>query len=672
MGQPSPMALDSSDRLHLAVKKRKVDIEEDCSSHENLLLGSQESGQARADNSQTSFKAAALNGLSFEDNEDDEIDSNSIIQNAQGPDMFGISEEQDAFPDSMAGTGESLGSQQFPSPSQQLRRNRSLGISFGDDDDDEVENLDEPVSFQKSRSQRELDYNFEALMPFPPQNRPFSSAVASAEAALSKTLLDQSRSRTAATARPNLSTSWGSRTLTTAASATAARSAPNSFDSASHDFSEIPVNSFGFAKAVSSNGTYLYFPKKKNAVLAPLSSSTGKLLSDRISKLMDDVREKIKFNEAVRRNNEELALGLNEDLVVAGESNNVMESKKKVEKKLWVDKYAPKLYVDLVGDEQINRAVLSWVKSWDFCVFGKESKSTLAREDDATRGRFKHKNPTVPPPVIDKKKRPEKRILLLSGPPGLGKTTLAHVIANHAGYNVIEVNASVERTGSSVSTTINSALESQASFISKPSLVIIDEIDGVSSVGGDNSFITQLVALARGESKKKKSTIMKKKGKKNEKKAKELNRPIICICNDAHAPALRELLQVSLHIVLKPPVFQALAGRLNEICKWEGMESSLQSMMSLCEISQGDMRSAINTLQFLKRKSNKVFQKDIECLSVGNKDIAYGWSKVCHAIFQSPRSTGSRLEKERFKKSDSSGEWDYFFSPCLYLSILHI
>lgn len=33
------------------------------------------------------------------------------------------------------------------------------------------------------------------------------------------------------------------------------------------------------------------------------------------------------------------------------------------------------------------------------------------------------------------------QLALLCGPPGLGKTTLAHIIARHAGYNVVEMNA---------------------------------------------------------------------------------------------------------------------------------------------------------------------------------------------------------------------------------------
>ena len=33
------------------------------------------------------------------------------------------------------------------------------------------------------------------------------------------------------------------------------------------------------------------------------------------------------------------------------------------------------------------------------------------------------------------------QIALLSGNPGLGKTTLAHIVAKHAGYNPVEMNA---------------------------------------------------------------------------------------------------------------------------------------------------------------------------------------------------------------------------------------
>ena len=42
---------------------------------------------------------------------------------------------------------------------------------------------------------------------------------------------------------------------------------------------------------------------------------------------------------------------------------------------------------------------------------------------------------------LDDHKRPKIKVALLSGAPGLGKTTLAHIIANIAGYSVIEMNA---------------------------------------------------------------------------------------------------------------------------------------------------------------------------------------------------------------------------------------
>ncbi|KAF8556305.1 hypothetical protein OG21DRAFT_1409344, partial [Imleria badia] len=69
--------------------------------------------------------------------------------------------------------------------------------------------------------------------------------------------------------------------------------------------------------------------------------------------------------------------------------------------------------------------------------------------------------------------------------PGLGKTTLAHVIAAQAGYEVVEINASDTRSAQSVDDRVRPILESGSAVGStKPVLLIIDEIDG--ATGGDN------------------------------------------------------------------------------------------------------------------------------------------------------------------------------------------
>lgn len=78
----------------------------------------------------------------------------------------------------------------------------------------------------------------------------------------------------------------------------------------------------------------------------------------------------------------------------------------------------------------------------------------------------------------------------MSGPPGLGKTTLAHVVARQAGYDVFEVNASDARSGSIVDDRIRPALEAGSAVgSSRPYLVVVDEIDGATGAGDNVSYL---------------------------------------------------------------------------------------------------------------------------------------------------------------------------------------
>ena len=48
---------------------------------------------------------------------------------------------------------------------------------------------------------------------------------------------------------------------------------------------------------------------------------------------------------------------------------------------LWVDQYRPQRFTDLIGNERVARDVMSWVKRWDFCVFGRRRGQKRGRDD---------------------------------------------------------------------------------------------------------------------------------------------------------------------------------------------------------------------------------------------------------------------------------------------------
>ncbi|CAL1547262.1 unnamed protein product [Lymnaea stagnalis] len=305
-------------------------------------------------------------------------------------------------------------------------------------------------------------------------------------------------------------------------------------------------------------------------------------------------------------------------------------------KLLWVEKYAPKKYTDLLSEEAINRSLLHWLKLWDFVVFGKDIPKPTKKAGKAEKEKdkkFKKKIQFEVTEVLDKHNRPEQKIALLCGPPGLGKTTLAHIVATHAGYNVVEMNASDDRSVEVFKNKIESATQMKSVMEAdpRPNCLIIDEIDG--APGPAINVLLNTIKMTENET----AGAKKKKGHL-------LMRPIICVCNDQYVPALRQLRQMALILNFPQTESSKLASRLHEVVvKTEMLKADLNALLALCEKTDNDIRSCLNTLQFVRQKQKELTLRDVQTMHVGQKDSQKSLFSVWHDVF-----TMQRVNKNRF------------------------
>eukprot|EP00116_Pleurobrachia_bachei_P000811 sb/3461073/ len=309
-----------------------------------------------------------------------------------------------------------------------------------------------------------------------------------------------------------------------------------------------------------------------------------------------------------------------------------------IEANLWVDKFLPKKYVELLSDDGVNRQVLHWLKLWDGIVFGRKmrEKAPVQKPKWATMEEFQRWQRNQEPDY-DEKGFPFKKTVLLAGPPGLGKTTLAHVTAQHAGYNVVEMNASDDRGAAQFSEAIENAVRMTASLTGdkRPNCLVIDEIDGAGAPA-IQVLVKVLMAGSGGPT---------EPGEKKKKKDKRLRRPIICICNDPWVAALRDLRRVATIITFPPTQSARLAYRLKSICSVQQLTADMASLLYLCEKTDNDIRSSLNTLQFLRSKQEPLSMVRIKGMDVGAKDRQQSLFKFWSSIFTQAKKQGNALSK---------------------------
>ncbi|KAK9314248.1 hypothetical protein V1522DRAFT_408704 [Lipomyces starkeyi] len=321
------------------------------------------------------------------------------------------------------------------------------------------------------------------------------------------------------------------------------------------------------------------------------------------------------------------------------------------EGELWVEKWRAKKWIDLIGDERTHRTLLRWLQQWSHAVF--KTPVTAApnkrRFGDSNAGKLVQMDPYH---------RPHKKLLLLHGAPGLGKTTVAHVAARQAGYDVLEINASDERGGTLVHDKIRGAIDSHR-VGTKPVCIIIDEIDG----GAESGFIRVLLDILSSDSKAIQQghrTSANSPKHKNKKTAKFLLRPVIAICNDPFVSALRSLRPLAEMLSYRRAPTPNLVPRLKEICAREKLFVDSRTLTELVDSMDGDVRGCINTLQFT------MGGKRIGSSSIGQKDVNANPNVIVAQVFKVDKQFGNKEESIRavIENVERSAEFDKVMTGC--------
>ncbi|KAJ5785771.1 uncharacterized protein N7503_010983 [Penicillium pulvis] len=334
------------------------------------------------------------------------------------------------------------------------------------------------------------------------------------------------------------------------------------------------------------------------------------------------------------------------------EKNEGDAKQKKLDSMMWTEKYRARKFTDLIGDERTHRQVLRWLKAWEPIVFPGLARSRTKKADQE-----------------DDEERAHRKVLLLSGPPGLGKTTLAHVCAKQAGYEVLEINASDERSRDVVKGRIRDALatenvkgsnveigENKVRRAAKPVCVVVDEVDGVvggAGSGGEGGFMKALIDLVILDQRNSKRAT--ENGGQHGKKRKGDNfrflRPLILVCNDLYHPSLRPLRASSIAemIHVRQAPLENVVQRIKSIFIREGIPCDGDAARRLCEAAWG-----LSARRQRNSKNSGSSEGDIRSVLVAAEGVAH---KLRNERLDSLRLTRTWLEQRVLSASTEGGSF---------------
>jgi replication factor C large subunit len=197
----------------------------------------------------------------------------------------------------------------------------------------------------------------------------------------------------------------------------------------------------------------------------------------------------------------------------------------------WAEKYRPAHLADLVGNTTAVRQIAEWAKNWT------------------------------------NKSRP----LLIYGKPGIGKTSTAYALANDMNWEVIELNASDQRTAAVIERIAGAGSVTASLTGAVRKLVILDEADNLQG-NADRGGAKAILECIR-----------------------HAQQPMVLIANDLYglSPEIRAR---SEPVQFKAVPARSIAPRLKYLCAAEKIACSDAAIHAIADSAEGDIRSAVNML----------------------------------------------------------------------------
>jgi replication factor C large subunit len=252
----------------------------------------------------------------------------------------------------------------------------------------------------------------------------------------------------------------------------------------------------------------------------------------------------------------------------------------------WTERYRPTTLSEVRGNNKARDALEEWAETW-----------------------HDHREPTV-----------------VHGAPGVGKTSAAHALANDMGWEVVELNASDQRTADDIErfagrASRNATLAgsvgggSDGDGSGGRQLIVLDEADNIHHQydHGGTRAVTGLL--------------------------KDAGQPVVLIANEYYEMS-NGLRSATREIEFRDVSARSIVPVLRDILRKEGIEFDEEALERIADDNDGDLRAAIKDLQATAEGDDRVTLADV---TTGSRDRAVGLFEFLDTVLKEAESAEAAL-----------------------------